>query len=324
MQIQRRQLLALLASAAASPAALAQGEGFPNKPLRVVVPFSAGALIDIIARIYAEKMTPMLGQQVIVENKPGAGGVTATQFVLSTPADGHTLLFVSSSHASNPALRKKLPYDTEKDFSGVALLATSPSMVVVNADHPAKRLQDLIAMAKQKPGALNFGSAGVGSATHLAGEYFCAEAGVKMVHVPFRSVQEAVSAVAGKQLDVAFPPIATTLPLINAGRIRALAVTSPQRVPIVADTPTVAESGVADFDSSIWYALVMPSATPKPIMQTLAQQVTRISAMPDVAEKLQSQGLIPQNLTLAEFDKFIAQDIRKLGTIARNSGITPE
>lgn len=292
--------------------------------MRIVVPFSAGALTDIIGRIYAEKLAPLVGQPVIVENRPGAGGLTASQYVLSQPADGQTMLFVSSAHAVNPALRSKLPYDTEKDFAGLALLAKSPSVVVVPADHPARTLEDLIRIGKQKPNSLTYGSAGVGSATHLAGEYFRTEAGLQMTHIPYKGVQEAVSGVAGKQLDLAFPPIALALPLMKAGRIRGLAVTSPQRVPTLPDMPTVAEKGYPGFDSSIWYALVMHGGTPKPVMNTLAQQVLRVSAMPDVAEKLRSQGLLQEQLTLAEFDRFIAKEIRTLGKLVRDSGITPE
>lgn len=292
--------------------------------MRIVVPFSAGALTDIIARIYAEKLSALLGESVIVENKPGGGGITASQYLLTQPADGQTLLFVSSAHAVNPALRTKLPYDTERDFSGLVLLAKSPSVVVVSGDHPAKTLEQLIRMGKQKPGSLTYGSAGVGSATHLAGEYFRTEAGLQMVHVPYKGVQEAVSGVAGEQLDLAFPPIALALPLIKAGRIRALAVTSPQRVPTMVDTPTVAEMGYPGFDSSIWYALVAHGGTPKPLMDSLAQNVLKVSAMDDVAEKLRLQGLVQEKLTLAEFDRFIAKEIRTLGKLVRDSGITPE
>lgn len=325
MNPDRRNLLGLFGLTAVAPFASAQPvPGFPSKQLRIVVPFSAGALTDIIARIYAEKLATLIGQQVLVENRPGAGGVTASQHVLAAPADGYTMLFVSSAHSANPALRSKLPYDTERDFSGLSLLATSPSVIVVPADHPAKRLEDLISAGKQKPGSLNYGSAGVGSATHLAGAYFGTETGLQMVHVPYKGVQEAVGAVAGNQLDVAFPPIALALPLIKGNRIRPLAVTSPKRVPTMGDTPTVAERGYTGYDSSIWYALVMNSATPKPIMNYLAQQVARVSEMPDVAEKLRSQGLIQETLQLAQFDQFIASDIKKLGRLVRDSGITPE
>ncbi len=323
MPLRRRHLIAASAAALAVPA-VSWANGFPNRPMRIVVPFSAGALTDIIARIYAEKLAPMLGQPVVVDNRPGAGGVTASQLVLSAPADGHTLLFVSSAHAANPALRKSLPYDTERDFSGLALLASSPSLVVVNSSHPAKHLQDLIALARQRPGDLNYGSAGIGSATHLAGEYFRAEARLDMVHVPYRGVQEAVAAVAAEQLDMAFPPIALALPLIRAERIRALAVTSPERVPALPDMPTVAEAGIPGFDSSIWYALVMHAGTPRPLMERLAQKVLSVSDMPDVAERLRSQGLLQDRRTLDAFDAFIASEIRKLGTLVRNSGIQPE
>ena len=318
----RRDFLGLAAAVLAAPA-IAQ-PAFPSRTVRIIVPFSAGALTDIIARIYAEKLSPLLGQTVIVENKPGAGGVTASQYMLTQPADGHTLLFVSSAHSSNPALHKKLPSDTEKDFSGLALLATSPSLVVVPASHPAKTLAELIAIGKAKPDSLSFGSAGVGSATHLAGEYFRSEAGLKMVHVPFKGVQEAVAAAAGAQLDLAFPPVALALPLLKANRIRALGVTSPQRVPTLPALPTVAEQGFPGFDSSIWYALVAQSATPAPVMNTLAQQILRVSDMPDVVEKLRAQGLLQEKLTLAQFDNFIARDIRKMAKLVRDSAIAVE
>lgn len=323
MNRQRRNLLALTALATVSQV-FAAGSDFPSKIVKIVVPFSAGALTDIIARIYAEKLTTLLGQPVIVENKPGAGGVTASQAVLASPADGHTLLFVSSAHAANPALRKKLPYKTDMDFSGLALLASSPSVIVVPANHPAKTLEDVIRGGKQRPGSLTYGSAGVGSATHLAGEYFRSEAGLEMVHVPYRGVQEAVTAVVAGQLDMAFPPIALALPMIKAGRIRAIAITSPERVASLPEIPTVQEKGFAGFNSSIWYALVTSSAVPKPIMSELAAHIGRISGMSDVREKLTAQGLIMEKLSLAQFDQFIASDIKKLGQLVRNSGIQPE
>jgi tripartite-type tricarboxylate transporter receptor subunit TctC len=321
---QRRKLLALAAAAAALPLASSAAEAYPAKPIKIVVPFSAGALTDIIARLYAEKLSPLLGQPIFVENKPGAGGILASQYVLSQPADGYTLLFVSSAHAANPALRKKLPYDTEKDFSGLALLATSPSVIVVPAKYPATTLQQLIRMGKEHPGKLSFGSAGIGSATDLAGEYFRAEAGLKMVHVPYRGVQEAVTAVGQGQLDLAFPPVALAQPMIKAGLVRALAVTSPERVPVMPDTPTVAESGLRGFDSSIWYALVASSQMPKPVLDLLAQKILQVSAMPAVGERLRSQGLVQEKLTLAQFDRFIAQDVTKLAALVHDSGIQPE
>jgi len=316
----RRTLLA-----AGTVALLAPRSGFAQaRTTRIIVPFSAGALTDVIARIYAENLGPLLKQTVVVENKPGAGGVTATHLVATAPPDGNTWLFVSSGHATNPALRLKLPFDTERDFAGLALLASSPSVIVVNASHPARTLADFIALAKQKPGGLSFGSAGVGSATHLAGEYFLSEAGIKMLHVPYKGVQEAVAAVVGNQLDCAFPPIALAMTLIQGGQLRALAVTSPQRVSVLPNTPTAAEQGLAGFDSSIWYGLVLPAGTPKPVMATIAKQVKAVSDQPAVIELMRSQGLVPAQLMLGEFDKFISAEIKKADRLVKASGYKPE
>ena len=321
MHITRRLLLTAASAGLVSGAARSQTS---SQPIRIFVPFSAGALTDIIARTYADKLTPILGRPVIVENRPGGGGVTATQARATAPADGRTWLFVSSAHATNPALRLKLPYDTEKDFSGLALLASSPSVVVVNTAHPAKTLAEFLAMAKRAPGSLTFGSAGIGSATHLAGEYFMAETGIKLLHVPYKGVQEAVSAVVGNQLDTAFPPVALAQSLIKGGQLRALAVTSPERAPVMPDTPTVAEQGHSGYDSSIWYALVLSSAVPKATMETIARQVRDVSNQPDMIAKLRSQGLIPKQLLLRDFDKFIADEIKLADRLVKASGYKPE
>ena len=320
----RAMCLAAVATALYPVASPAQIDGFPSKPVRIIVPFTAGALTDIIARIYAEKLGPNLGQPLVVDNRPGAGGIAASQLLLSQPADGHTMLFVSSAHGVNPSLQAKLPYDTLHDFSGLALLATSPTLVIVNANHPAKTLKELIAIGKRKPDTLSYGSAGVGAATHLVGEYFANEAGIKMLHVPYKGVQEAVSEVMGGRLDTAFPPIALALPYIKAGRVRALGITSPERAPQVADVLTVAEQGLTDFEYSIWYAIVMSAKTPKSIMEALSRQLLRVSQNPDVAEKLGSQGLIIQKMVLSEFDAFIAKEVDKLGRIVKLSGAKPE
>lgn len=304
--------------------AIAQQEKFPSKPLKILVPFSPGALTDIIARIYAEKLSTRLGQPVVVENRPGAGGILASQWLLNSPADGYTLLFVSSSHAVNPSLNRKLPYDTARDFSGVALIASSPSVVVVNAAHPAKSLQDLIAMAKQKPDRLTYGSAGIGAATHLVGEYFDNEAGIKMLHIPYKGVQEAVQEVMSGRLDVAYPPIALALPYIKSGHIRALGVTSQERTPLMPDTPTVAEQGLPGFDYSIWYALVASSKVPQPKLEILAREIRQVGELPDVREKLTRQGLVLKAVVLGEFDQFIAKEMKNLGRIVKVAGVKPE
>ncbi len=315
-----------LAAAGFAPRALQAQPPSPAsaKAIRILIPFSAGALTDIIARLYADKLAVLTGQPIVVENHPGAGGVTATRMLASAAPDGLTWLFVSSGHATNPALRLKLPYDTVHDFSGLALLASSPSVVVVNAAHPARDLAAFVDAAKRSPGKYSYGSAGVGSATHLAGEYFASEEHIKLLHVPYKGVQEAVNAVVSAQLDVAFPPVALAQSLIKAGRLRALAVTSPERVSVLPDVPTVAELGLPSYDSSIWYALVLPAATPKPLMETLAREVREVSNQPEVIETLTSQGLIPQHLMLGDFDKFIVSEIRKTEILVKASGYIPE
>ncbi|VTU25730.1 Argininosuccinate lyase [Variovorax sp. PBL-H6] len=329
-EIKRRVFIAAVAAAglgASLPGAAQSATPppwMPAKPVRIIVPFTAGALTDIIARIYADKLAQPLGQSVVVENRPGAGGVSASQMLLSQPADGHTMLFVSSAHAANPALKLKLPYDTEKDFSGLALLASSPSLVVVREDHPAKTLAEFVAAARKKPKEMTYGSAGVGAATHLTGAYFAAEEGIELLHIPYKGVQEAVNEVIAGRLDTAFPPIALAQAFIKSGRLRALAVTSPQRSPSMPEVPTVAELGVPGFDSSIWYALVMSAKTPKPIMESLAAQFVKVTEMPEVAEKLKSQGLIASRLTLGDFDRMISADIKKTAKLVQASGIQPE
>ncbi|TMS59464.1 tripartite tricarboxylate transporter substrate binding protein [Imbroritus primus] len=320
----RATAVALLCALGASTAFAQPDNKLPAKPIRIIVPFSAGALTDIIARIYAEKLSPRLGQPVLVENRPGAGGVVASQLLLKAPADGTSILFVSSSHSVNQTLQSKLPYDTKRDFSGLALLASSPTVLVVNANHPAKNVKEFVAMAKSKPGEMSYGSAGIGAATHLAAEYFNQEAGIKMLHVPYKGVQEATAETVGGRLDASFPPVGLALPFTKSGQLRALGVTGMERSPMMPNVPTVHEQGIPNVDYSIWYALVMSSKTPKPVMEYLAREVRAVSAMPEVREKLLAQGLVPQKLELAEFDRFIAKDIDKMGQIVKSSGAAAE
>ena len=323
----RRPLSAFCAGLAAAACLLLALPGttraqaaYPDKPIRVLVPFSAGALTDVIARIYAERVGQALGQSMIVENKPGAGGVVAAQQLLNAPADGYTIMFVSSSHAVNPSLQPKLPYDTRKDFAGIALVAASPTVVTVRPGLKAESLQQLIDLARKSPGSLNFGSAGAGSATHLAGEYFAGEAGIRMTHIPYKGVQEAVAEAMAGRIDVTFPPIALVLPQVQAGKLRALAVTSPQRSPQMPDTPTVQELGLKDFDYSIWYAAVARAGTPPAVLQKLAAAMRKVGAMPDVQAQLGNQGLVTADLQLGAFDQYIDKEIDKLGRIVKATG----
>ena len=274
--------------------------------------------------MYGVELSKKLGVPVVIENIPGAGGVTAGRTLKSLPADGYTMMFVSSGHAVNPSLKKSLPFDTAKDFSGIALVGSSPALVIVNANSPFKTLGELIDYGKKNPDKLNYGSAGIGSATHLAGEYFLMETGIKLSHIPYKGVQEAVSEVYAQRIDTAFPPIALALPFINDGRIRALANTGSKRSDLLPNVPTVSESGYKDFDYRIWYAFVASSSVPKKIMNRLAEEIKNISANPEIIAKFQSQGLDPSDIALDNFDKYIALEITKFAKIVKAAGIQPD
>jgi tripartite-type tricarboxylate transporter receptor subunit TctC len=274
--------------------------------------------------MYAVELSKRLGVSVIVENKPGAGGVIAAQTLIASPADGNTLMLVSSGHAANPALKANLPFDTMRDMSGVVLVASSPTLVIVGANSPYKTLNELITAAKKRPNSINFGSAGIGSGTHLGGEYLLLETGVKMDHIPYKGVQEAVSEVIAGRLDVAFPPIALALPFVRDGRIRAVAVTGSKRSDLLPNTPTVAEIGYKDFDYRLWYAFISKSGTPSPILARLAKEIKAVTDLPEIQEKMKMQGLDPAHIQLAEFDRYIASEINKLGRIVKASGIKPD
>jgi len=308
---------ALLALAAASSHA---EDKYPSRTIKIVVPFSAGALTDTLARVYAEQLTRRLGEPVIVENRPGSGGIPAMLAMLNAPPDGYTLQMVSSAHTVNPTLFTKLPYDTLKDVSGVALIASSPTVAVVNPSLGVKTLPEFIKLAKSRSGGMNYGSAGMGSSTHLVAEYLRKEAGIQMTHVPYKGVQEAVTEVLAGRIDIAFPPVAIALPQVKAGKLVAIAQTGSTRSPMLPDVPTAQEAGLKGFDYSIWYALLAPSKTPRPILERLAREVKEISAMPEIREKLAPQGVVPQDLYLDDFDRFIRADIDKQGALVKMSG----
>lgn len=297
---------------------------WPSSPIKILIPFSPGALTDIVARMYGVEISKRLNVSVVVENKPGAGGIIAAQTLISSPADGNTMMLVSSGHAANPALKANLPFDTMRDMSGVVLVASSPTVVIVGANSPYKTLNDLIAAAKKQPNFINFGSAGVGSGTHLGGEYLSLETGIKMTHIPYKGVQEAVTEVIAGRLDVAFPPIALALPFIKDGRIRALALTSNKRSVLLPNVPTVAELGYKDFDYRLWYAFISKSGTQAPILARLSNEIKAVTDLPEIQEKMKMQGLEPTHIQLADFDKYIASEIVKLGRIVKASGIKPD
>jgi len=306
----------------------AQGAGaaatFPSRPIRIVIGFTPGGQPDLYSRLIAPKLIESLQQQVIVDNRPGAGGVIGTQIVADATPDGHTLLAVSSSHAISPVVRAQLPYDTRKDFAGVTLLATAAYLLVVPPSLGVKSAQELIALAKAKPGQLNFSSAGNGSGTHFAGEMFKQYANIDVVHVPYKGIPESLADAMSGRVQFSMGPLGSSVVFVREGRLRALAITSKKRVSIYADIPTMVESGLPGFEWDSWSGLLAPAKTPRAIVNKLNREVTRILDMPDIQQRLRALGAEPAPTTPEQFDRFIAEQIRVATMLAQKAGIQPQ
>ena len=302
----------------------AGAQEFPTKPMRFVVPFGPGSATDALARVIGQKMTEMWGQQVIVENRPGAGSVVGTAVAAKSPPDGHTLLMVSASHAINATLYAKLPFDPVKDFSGVTPVALIPNILIVHPSLPAKSVKELVALAKAKPGQFNYTSAGIGSNSHLNGEVFRSTAGIKIVHVPFKGFAEAITEIISGRLEMTFAPSILAAQHIKAGKVRALAVGTSKRSSAFPELPTMVEAGIPDCIFDGWFAVLVPAGTPKPVIEKLNDGIAKILKMPDVAKQMQNQGADAMVMTPDAFDKFIRSEVVKLGKIVRESGAKAE
>lgn len=313
----RRALAFLLAAAAFG--AFAQ-ERYPAKPVQMVVPLSPGTTVDIIARLYADRLTQRLGQAVIVQNRPGAGGTIAAQSVASAAADGYTILMANTQHSVNPALYTNLAYDTLRDFSGIAMVAEAPALVYVNPGLGVKTLAEFIALARSRPGTINYGSAGVGTATHLGGAYFASQAKIDIVHVPYKVTSDLVADIVTGRIQATFSPIAFMLAQVREGKLLALAVTSRARVPVLPEVPTVSEAAIPGYESSTWYGFLSPARTPLAVRERLARSLREISEEKEVKEKFAKQGIFPRSIELEKFDAFIREDVAKLGALARAVG----
>ena len=323
--IWRQMLLAMgWAVAAWSAIALqpcAAQQAFPNKPLRLVVPFPAGGPTDIVARPLAQLLSTALQQQVIVDNKGGAGGSIAADGVAKSPADGYTLLMGTvGTHAINAALYKKLPYDPLKDFTPLGLAASAPVAVVVNAAAPYASIAELIAAAKKQPGAIAFGSAGNGTPGHLTGELFAKAAGIELKHVPYRGSAPAVTDLVGGQIPLMFDPVQSVLAQIQGGRLRALAVSSRERSPILQQVPTVAESGLRGFEAEAWWAVYAPANLPATETAMLRREIERIARSEAFRDKLGNLGVTPAGLMSDTFEAFNRAELAKWGKAVRDSG----
>ena len=288
---------------------LAQAQAFPSKPIRIVVPFAAGGPTDLMARAIAKNMSTSLGQPVIVDNKPGGGGVIGMSEVTRGAADGHTLVFPSILAVTNPALMPNYPFDTLRDFAPLTVVGFIPHAVVVRPDFPAKTLQELVAMAKAKPDSLSYGSSGNGTSAHLGAALFAQRAGIRATHVPYRGAGPAVQDLLGGQIQFMFLDMSSALAQIKAGKLRALAVAPKSRFAGLPDVPTVAEQGYPGFDVHGWYGLLLKAGTPAPVTQRLYAEVKRALETQEVREIFQAQGIEPGGMPPAEFTALVRDDL---------------
>jgi tripartite-type tricarboxylate transporter receptor subunit TctC len=315
----RSALLALPALAA--PAALRAQPAYPSRPIRMVVPFPAGGATDLTARVVAERMSTLLGQPVVIDNRPGAGGNLGSDVVAKAEPDGYTLLTCTIGTASiNQFLYTRLPYDPMRDLTSIALINEVANGIVVAANSPFKNLQDLLAAAKAKPAELNYGTPGNGTSGHLCGEYLKTKTGVNLTHVPYRGTSQIIPDVLAGRVEVAIDNLPSYLPHLQAGRMRCLAVTSASRWFSLPDVPTVKESGVPDFEAVAWFGFQAPAKVPRPIIDKLAQTVTGIVAEPGVVERLREIGSSPKPLGPTEFDRYIAAENDKWRDVVKAAG----
>ena len=291
--------------------AYASAQSYPAKPLRLIVPAGAGGGVDTISRFVGTPLSAALGQPVVVENRPGAGTMVASELIAKSPPDGYTLLMATNSHVMNPGIRKNLRYDPINDFAPVTLVATVPHLVVVHPSVPANSVRELIALAKRRPGDLFAASAGTGSGTHLAFELFAAMAQVKIVHVPYKSGSAAIVDLTGGHVQLMFSNVINSMPHVRAKRLRALAITAAKRSPLSPELPTVSESGVAGYQSDVWYGVLVQGRTPADIVQRLHREITAILKTPDFREKAATQGAEVIGSTPAEFASLMKSDLAK-------------
>jgi tripartite-type tricarboxylate transporter receptor subunit TctC len=305
---------------------LAHAQAWPTKPIRLVVPFAPGGSSEIIARALAAQLSTALGQQVYVENKPGGAGNVAMEEVKRAPADGYTMILGHVGVlAVNPALfGKALPYDPVKDFIPVSLVATVPNVIAVNPSLPASTLADLVRMAKAEPGKLNYGSAGNGSAGHLAMEYFKQQAKVDIVHVPYKGTGPMLTDLMGGQTQLTFNGVPPIIGQIKGGKLRPLAVGSAKRVPSLPDVPTIAESGYPGFETSQWYGILLPAGTPAPIVERLHKEIVAALAKPETTRRIVEDGGVAVGNTPAEFVALIAREEKRWGEVVRSAGVKPD
>jgi len=312
----------LLAAAALSAALTASAQPYPNRPVKIIVPFGPGGFTDVAARILQKELAPVLGQAVIIENRPGAGSTIGTDAVAKAAPDGYTLAMVSTAHVISPHVYKQIPYDAIKDFTPVMRLAEGPYVLAVHPSLPVKSVAELIALAKAKPGVIDYASSGNGSSQHLVGALFCSMAGVNLNHVPYKGSNQAMNDVLGGQVKVTFAGVPNVLPNVSNGKLRALAVTTSTRYAEMPDVPTIAESGVPGYDATIWLGLLAPAGTPHEIVQKLNADITRVLSTPDAKKLMASAGVDVAPSTPEQFGQLMQSELDRWGKVVRETGAT--
>ena len=321
----KKALFALLLALPALTAPSAMAQQYPSKPIVLVVPFAPGGTSELISRLVAQKLTERLGQQVVVENRPGAAGNIAMEQVARAAPDGYTLILGHiGTLAVNPAMFPKLPYDAIKDFAPVSLIAAVPNIVTVNPTVPAKTLKEFLDLARAKPGSINYGSAGNGSAGHLAMEYLKRIAKADMVHVPYKGTGPMLTDLLAGQTQATFTGSSPLIPHIKSGKLRALAVGSAVRIPSLPEVPTVAESGFAGFETAQWYGIIAPAKTPPAIIQKLSVEIAQVMKQPDVIARLSGDGTVMIGSTPNEFAAYISKEMKRWGEVVHDANIKAE
>jgi tripartite-type tricarboxylate transporter receptor subunit TctC len=312
--------VALLSFAPFAPA-----QKLPEKQIRLISPFSAGSATDFFARIIGPKLSESWGQPVVVDNRPAAGGVVAGEIVARATPDGHILMLHSGAFAASASLYSKLPFDSVRDFAGVTQLASNPMVLVVVPNSGIKSVKELVAQAKQRPGQMNYGSAGIGSGTHYAAELFCLTAGIKVAHIPYKGTPEFINDTIAGRLQFALAAMPPSVPLINAGRLVPLATTSKKRSHLMPQVPTIYEASGLDYDYDGWFGVFAPAATPRRVINLLAKEIARVAALPDVTEAFMKQGAMPTVSSSPEaFDKMVHTEIATRRKVWLQAGIKPE
>ena len=320
----RRTALQLAALALASVAGAVHAQAWPSKPVSLVVPFPAGGTTDVLARALAERLSPAIGQPVIVENKPGAGATIGADYVAKAKADGHTLLIGAVHHTIASSVYKKLPYDFQKGFEPVTVIAMVPNVLVVNARTPAKNVNELVALIKAKPAEASYGSNGNGTAQHLIGTQFQQQTGTRLQHIPYKGSGPLATDLLGGQILMSFDTITPVLPHIKAGKLRPLAVTTAKRSPALPDVPTLQEAGLKDFDIGTWFGVLAPVGTPKPVLDRLSAEATKIIQSPDFRKRMDDIGAQPVGNSPAEMAAQIRSETDKFSLLVKAANVTVE